>query len=393
MSIEELENLIYKHFVVKDLGVVRLICAVIIAHKFNEADPVWLFLIAPPSGLKSELIRGLKDVKDVYPLSSLTAQTFISGQKNYAKDNSLLKRIQNGILTFKDFTTVLQLYEAARQEILSQLREIYDGQYSKSFGTGDEIKWEGKITFIAGVTEAVDLYQGMYSILGERFLQYRMVQPDRIEATKQTVKNTLNSNTIRKEIIDGFGKFINQFLIPETLPDLPIDWEDEIIHLANFATIGRSGIKRDSKDREITNVFDPEMPMRFAKQLILLAKTFSLIGYKDDDRKIIRKIAIDSLPKNRIKALKILSQPADKTLQESDEFITVESENKSETCTTANIATQLALPTTTTRRTLEDLNALGFLHRDKLTEAKSSPDLWKLNSDWRELINSLTPFM
>lgn len=385
MTINELENLIYSNFTVADHGVVRLLCAILIVHRFEKVDPVWLFLISPPSGLKSELIRALNKVDKVYPLSSLTPQTFISGQKNYAQENSLLRRLKSGILTFKDFTTILQMYESARQEILSQLREIYDGQYSKSFGTGEEISWEGKITFIAGVTEAIDLYQGMYSILGERFLQYRMVQPDRVEATVKALKNSSNSEAIRLELIEAFADFINNFEIPELLPEIEEEWETEIIQLADFATRGRSGIKRDPKDREISHVFDAEMPMRFARQLILLAKTFTLMGYEEADRMIIRKIAIDSLPKNRIKAFSVLLQTQEvESLATVAETlgIAVDQPQGITGWTTAEVAVELDLPTTTVRRTLQDLNALGFLNR-----TKSSSDIWSLEEGWEQMLN------
>jgi len=42
------------------------------------------------------------------------------------------------MLLFKDFTTVLEKQKDERREIIAQLREIYDGFYSKKFGTIDE---------------------------------------------------------------------------------------------------------------------------------------------------------------------------------------------------------------------------------------------------------------
>src|SRR3989344_9085959 len=77
INFEELERFVHEKFEVKDTGIVRLICATIIAHKLNR-DPVWLFIVAPPSGLKTELIRALDSIEGIHGLSSLTTHTLIS---------------------------------------------------------------------------------------------------------------------------------------------------------------------------------------------------------------------------------------------------------------------------------------------------------------------------
>ena len=63
--------------------------ATVIANRM-DGDPLWMFLVAPPSGGKTEVIRSLDDVADVYPLSSLTAQTFASGFERKGAETSLL---------------------------------------------------------------------------------------------------------------------------------------------------------------------------------------------------------------------------------------------------------------------------------------------------------------
>jgi len=66
-----------------------LTLAVVVANRM-DGDPVWLFLVAPPSGGKTEVINSLKDVPDVYPLSSLTPQTFASGFERKGVETSLV---------------------------------------------------------------------------------------------------------------------------------------------------------------------------------------------------------------------------------------------------------------------------------------------------------------
>jgi hypothetical protein len=66
--------------------------ATVVANRM-DGDPLWVFLVAPPSGGKTEVIRSLEDVPDVYPLSSLTAQTFASGFERKGTETSLLPKI------------------------------------------------------------------------------------------------------------------------------------------------------------------------------------------------------------------------------------------------------------------------------------------------------------
>jgi len=387
-TFDDLERFVYEKFAVKDTGVVRLICAAIIAHKINS-DPVWIFLVAPPSGLKTELIRALDGIEGIHGLSSLTPHTLISGQKKTGKETSLLLKIQNGIFTFKDFTSVLEMNKIARDEILSQLREIYDGQYSKSFGTGDDVRWDGKIGFLAGVTEAVDLFQGMYNILGERFLQYRIIQPERKEATRRGMQNAPHIHEIRQQMKELFANYMTNFKIPEELPAIPEDWIDEIVELSNFATLARSAVMRDANMRDITHIFAPEMPIRFAKQLTLLAQTFLIMGVTDRDKNIIRKIAFSSLSKNRLRAFLYLSKSrndiklAGKNIVDDEKDGDVnasESIDRESEWTSKSIGIAMGLPTTTARRILEEINAQGFVERSKL----GSADAWMLKEEYKE---------
>src|SRR4030095_14598080 len=50
---------------------VDIALAVIIANRMTT-DPLWVFLVAPPSSGKTEIINSLQDVPDVFTLSTLT---------------------------------------------------------------------------------------------------------------------------------------------------------------------------------------------------------------------------------------------------------------------------------------------------------------------------------
>jgi hypothetical protein len=134
---------------------VDMALATVIANRM-DGDPLWVFLVAPPSGGKTEVIRALDEAGDVYPLSSLTAQTFASGFERKGTETSLLPKIDGKTLTMKDFGTVLTMYREKKAEILAQLREIYDGGFIKEFGNGKTFRWSGKVGLLAGVTPIID---------------------------------------------------------------------------------------------------------------------------------------------------------------------------------------------------------------------------------------------
>ena len=392
MTFSDLENYINQHFLVADRGIVRLICATVIANRL-QGDPVWLFVIAPSSGLKSEIIRALDGVTGIYPLSSLTPRTLISGQRaSTGEETSLLKKmLPSSIFTFKDLTTVLQMNHTDRDAILGQLREVYDGQFRKSFGNGLDVDWQGKVGFISGVTEAVDIYQGMYSILGERFLQYRMKQPNRKEATEAGIKNASKIMEIRKQAATLFKDYLDNLTIPVSAPELAQDWIKEIVDLSEFATLARSGnVIRDSKTHEIEHRFSPEMPIRFAKQIQLLAEAFTVMGQEPDDRNILRKIAISSLPKNRIEIIKVLIKENLEPNQASDEedknvevIEIVEDPNE---WTTRDVGLALRASTSYARRHLQDLESLEIA-----TRRKGKNDIWQINEGYKSFFEKYFP--
>lgn len=362
ISFEVLEQIIHKWLLINDKGLIRVLVGTVLANKL-QADPVWLFIVAAPGGSKTELIRGLNKVENIYPISDLTPQTFLSGEKE-KKTASLLLRLSFGtILTYKDFTTVLTMHRDKQQAIISQLREIFDGSYRKEFGTGETKDWQGKIGFIAGVTTVIDRHHEIYSVLGERFIQYRPIQPDEIALAKKAIGNSGEENTMREEIQNAIADYIVGIEIPEEKITIPEWLIDRVAHLASFVVRARSGIIRDGySTREIEQIPDPELPTRLSKQLITLSVAFSLMSnnsFTENDYALIYKIGLDSIPTKRRLVIETL----------------VKSKEQLET---SDVATTISYPTNTTRRILEDLHGLKLIERESL--GKGHPDKWKIKT-------------
>jgi hypothetical protein len=372
IDFQNLEQTIDKWLLREDRGIIKVLVGTVIANKL-KGDPVWLFLVTASGGAKTELIRGLNKIDGIYPLSDLTPQTFLSGEKS-RKDASLLLRIPNEvILTLKDFTTVLTMHRDKRHAILSQLREIYDGHFKKAFGTGETKEWRGKLGFIAGVTPIIDTHYSIYQVLGERFIQYRPLQPDPIKLSLKAMSISGDENEMREEIQNAFANFIAGIKIPTEKITIPEELKNRIAYLSTFCVRARSGIERESySTREIELIPESELPTRLSKQLVTLASAFSLIsgGFTEEDYSLIYKIGMDSLPQKR----KLVID----NLLKAEDYLE-----------TADVAMEIGYPTNTTRRILEDLHGLKLIIRE--SQGRGYADRWIISEATRELLEKAKP--
>jgi hypothetical protein len=128
----------------------RVVLGTIKAHHLRIGDPAWLFIVAPPGTGKTTIcIMGSARLPEVQMLGGFTPHTFLSGFSG-RREPGLLEKLgetteKNGkfitvgdaIFLAKDFTTVLSMHREKRGEVLAQLREIHDGEFRLSWGTGE----------------------------------------------------------------------------------------------------------------------------------------------------------------------------------------------------------------------------------------------------------------
>ncbi|MDW8056608.1 MAG: DNA-primase RepB domain-containing protein [Elusimicrobiota bacterium] len=356
---------VYKNwFHIEDDDYLRIIHSCIIAHKF-DAKPLWLLLLAPPSGTKTSVLQDLHVLEkyNVRFISELTAKTFVSGDKYY---KGLLDEIKNGIIIFKDLTTILQLDSTSRNEIMQQLREVWDGMYDKKFGTGKSVHWEGKITVIAGCTEAYESYREIDQTLGERFLIYRPLIEQREKMVWMSLQQVGKEKQMRKEIQQAIQSFHNSI-------DFDIDDDEyfiitqeileKIVSLADVITLLRSGVKRDYK-KDIEYVPEPELPARLAQQLLILLKALALLNKNpapgDFEYNIVKKLALMTVPLKKYKILKF--------------FVSIDNEMR----TTSEVAQSLNIPRQTIYRYLEEMWCFKIM---KKTGSEDRPN-WQIDIDF-----------
>lgn len=370
-TVKELEEVINKILLLKDDGIIRLICATVIANRLT-LDPVWLLIVAPPSGGKSELITGLNDLDFMHPISTLTQHTFASGMVNQKKQVDLLHRINGKIIALKDFTSILSMNKEAQREVMGQFREIYDGEYVKEFGTGKTTKWKGKIGIIGGVTPEGAYQFQEHSGMGERFILYKMLQPGRVEMSKRVRENRGKMAANRIVMKDAFKEYI-EYVLDNLAGSITVkldeDLQDDLFAVADFATLARSKVKTDFRGKDIIYVPEPEMPGRFVGELLALATALAIMNrgsLSEEDMQLLYKVALDSIPSVRKLAINALTQY--------------------KTGTTASLATHLNYPTDVVRGWLNELNALGVC--DRISKAAGGADGWEMKQKYKDIINN-----
>ena len=111
------------------------------------------------------MLETLQEVPKVFTVGALKGvQTLLSGspQKDWAKGakGGLLNEIgpDGGVLCMTDFTRMLSMERAPQGEVISALRDMFDGKYERPIGGegGRKLHWSGRLGFLGAVTNAID---------------------------------------------------------------------------------------------------------------------------------------------------------------------------------------------------------------------------------------------
>lgn len=269
-----------------------------------EGDPLWMFLIAPPGGMKSELLMSLDKARKTHLCSSLTPHALVSGANfGGGGDPSMMPKLDGKVLVLKDFTTTLTMHPTARDEIFGQLRDAYDGKFEKFFGNGIVRNYEAKFGVLAGCTPNIDAFASLHAGLGERFLKYRfdgvLQEEDESSRIRRALSNVNRENNMRSELQEIAKQYLKQRM-PDKLPVIPDKILDRLVALAMLTSRLRGVVNRDQYNPSmIHSKASHEIGTRLSKQLAKLLYGIAMYYQLDtvDERcyRIAAKVAVDSL--------------------------------------------------------------------------------------------------
>jgi len=294
-------------FITPDTEYVFKITLSSVLANYSIEDPVWLQIIAPPSSAKTEIILAHSAIPTAWNISSLTSKTLVSGDRTNDKASLLTRIGEFGFIFLKDFTTILQLNYHERAEIFAQLREVYDGHYSKTFGTGKTVSWHGKIGIISACTPIIEKYTKNLSTLGERFLFTRIddfTRDNEDKALDIALSSAPSKISIsREKLQEKVSEFVRASLSKAIDFELELSRENiaSLKKYSRFIAKVRSDVARDSYERDaiLAKPFS-ESPMRVSKQLKSILKGLCVVdncispneGHFGD----LAKLALDNLP-------------------------------------------------------------------------------------------------
>jgi hypothetical protein len=358
---------------------IRVLLAAYVSNRFKDADPVWIFLIAPPSSAKTEFIMALEKVPGTYCFSELTPRTLISG----IKGASLLHRVGNhSILLQKDFTTILNMRPDDRSAILAQFREVFDGKFGREMGKGKMENWEGKMGFISGCTPEIEKTLMVNAKFGDRFLYYRMPKTDHRAAMRKTMSNASRPGMeLRANIQRATAGFLNSLTVPASPPPVPERLFEALSSICLLSVLLRTPVDREvySATKDIQSVGEPEGPMRMMKELITFAGALIFLRggeWDDADYGILSKLVFDSVTSRRLRPVEAL-YAADTPL------------------TTKDLELAMQLPARTIKSVCEELAAAGLISKLLVSrgdgefsgEGHDKTYSWELSGEVRELMS------
>jgi len=363
--LNDLKKVVKKHLLLDDYNIVDVLIATIIANLF-KTDPLWLLIIGPSSSAKTELLNALEGLSMTFFLSDLTPSTLISGKK----DSSLLPHLNNKIVVMKDFTTILSKRPDHLKMIMAQLREVYDGNISKGFGTGDTIKWRGHVGFVGCCTPVYDRHHSVIGQMGERFILYRSKNKDNIRTGRQALQAFGGETKMRSQLQKAFKRFLSQFKKIDLKIPKPSDLlQDQIVSLATFCGHCRTAVHRDRYTQEFTYLPEAEGSPRLTKQLYHLGLSLMAANggeqITDEILCILKKVGLDLIPRTRVRIIEYLWES--RALEISTFWVT-----------TGEIVSGTGIHGKTTLRTLQDLEIIGIVRSKR--DGDSSPYEWQIKN-------------
>lgn len=364
-----------------DMEVVETSVSVAMAHYFRQDKPIWLMILGPPgSGKTSIPLTCLEALPYSYSQDDLSSSTFLSGLALGEKNQfSLLHNIgtpedRSGILLFPDFTTFLSKRAEEKEQVMGQLRRIYDGEFDRTIGNG-RFTWEGKVTIVAAATPQVESAWASQRNLGERFMQVRWPRGNGIEQAKKAIKQVEHETFIRNTL----RELTHAFIFPDDRAPSPLPMFDDYegvgaVHLAELVARLRVHVARERDHRrEILDAPpEAESPTRIIKAMGQLARArataFSKPKVDIRDFVVSRRVALDSIPPLRRAILDIVAE---------GEIGTVD------------IIRKLGAPRTTVARGCEDLEAIGCL----VSWENGIERRWKVSDQFQDLLDRAKPIL
>lgn len=345
-----------------DLGAINAVIATAAAEQLT-GDPLWLLLVSGSGAAKTETVQPLAGAGALVTSTITSEGALLSGtparEKTKDATGGLLRRLGGrGVLVIKDVTSILAMHRDTRASLLAAFREIHDGRWERNLGTdgGRTLTWEGRIAIVGAVTTAWDRAHDVIASMGDRFVILRMDSTTgRESAQRQAMRNTGHEIAMRAELAEMVGAVLARVDARQaiTLTDAETS---ALGAAADIVTLCRTGVEYDYRG-DVIDAHAPEMPTRFAKQLVQVMRGAVAVGMdRLDAFRLAIRCARDSMPPLRLAIVDDLAvNPHSRTI---------------------DVRRRLDKPRNTVDRQLQALHMLGVLACDELEDEGRLRSVW-----------------
>lgn len=331
-----------------------LVTAATVVANLVAGEPVWTLLIGPPSSGKTEIVSSLTGLPYIVPAATFTEASLLSGtaarDRTKGATGGLLRRIgEFGILSCKDFTSVLAQSRDTAGTAMAALREIYDGCWDRPVGTdgGRTLHWDGKCGLLGCATPSYDRFHSVVSTLGDRFLLLRLPNVDPTSQFDSALLAAHSGGQMRAELASAMEALVAGADRARAVEPLSGSAHATLRRLASFTARARTGVDRDGYSGEVLALPHPEGTARLGKAMRQLYGALRALGLDDaGSAKILTRMALDCVPAVRV--------PLMRTLLDEGTWL----------CT-PEVGAAAGLVTKTAHRHLENLALLGVIEWTK----------------------------
>jgi len=351
----------------KDADIIDIMFGTVFANRL-DGDPIWLLIVAPPGGSKTALVRTLSGAEGIMEATTLTPASLISGF-SAGPDPSLIPKLNKHVLVVKDFTTILSANQSAKEEIFGILRDAYDGYCEKWLGNNVHRKYKSRFGIIAGVTPAIEREGASGTVLGERFIRYRISSTGNLgkddDVILRALRNVKHDAQMNEELEAIAHEAVNWDVSNIPYPDCDDDMLRRIGSLAQWVSKLRGVVPRQGYSRELLHKPMSEIGTRLAKQLLKLG--YGIAVYRREPAitertyELLTKVAMGTSP-DRIE--EVIKQMYVNTMRRGESF------------TTGEITAWCRFPEQTIRYVLQDMELLDMVKCER-RRWRLSPSVWR----------------
>jgi len=309
-----------------ELDPVDFVCAAYLGtFLLGSVERPWCDLCGGAGTGKGELIRMMEEYERSHVRHHLTESAFASAfrdEKDPDKDHSLLedlsyesKPVGPKVLLLPELSSFLSMRTEKVGKFFSDLRAAFDGKFDVQAGNIGKVS-HGKLNFgyIAGCTEALDIFRKRNQTLGERTLVCRIARHlSRYEAQRRLAHHAACTDCLKKEalrttIVEYFNVAMTRAILRVSRGETVR--RDRAINIrvgdvAHLSVIARSvPMEYNGTPYFVTH---GEVPTRLPLQLLSWGDARALFDrrdtWNDSDYQMVRRIAQDTAPPENLRIL------------------------------------------------------------------------------------------